>query len=196
MKIFGERNSCNNYLVKLIEKNLRTEVVKSHQFPEYTNGDIHIILVKNPYSWLLSLWKKPHGSFQFRQKYINLHFDEFLRTEWRGYPNAVERFNDIYNAYIDFLEDRGNAFLVRSEDLQRDPEKVLNDICTHYDIKSRPFKNINKEVNSGGNLVGKFDRLNYYLSEEWREKLSPQDIAFINKNIDTKIFDFFNYEKL
>jgi len=196
IKIYGERNSCNNYLVKLIETNFRVEVSKSHQFPTYTNGDIHIVLVKNPYSWLLSLWKKPHGSFQFRQKYIYLSFDEFLRTEWRKYSNAVERYNDIYKSYIDFLEQRGNAFLIRSEDLQRNPEAILKELSKHYDLKLRPFKNIDKEVNSGGNLIGKFNRLKYYLEEEWKSKLTKEDISFINKNVSKKIFEKFNYEQL
>jgi hypothetical protein len=197
IKIYGERNSCNNYLVKLIEKNFRVEVTKSHQFPTYTNGDIHIILVKNPYAWLLSLWKKPHGSFQFRQKYLKLRFDEFLRTEWRGYPNSVERYSDIYSAYIDFLEQYGNAYLIKSEDLQKNPREVLEALSNHYDLKMRPFKNIEKEVNSGGNLIGDgFNRVDYYVKELWREKLSKNDIQFINKNIDSKIFNYFNYEQL
>jgi len=197
IKIYGERNSCNNYLVKLIETNFRVEVSKSHQFPTYTNGDIHIVLVKNPYSWLLSLWKKPHGTNQFRSKYVYLQFDEFLRTEWRGYPNSLERYNDIYKSYIDFLNKYGNAFLIRSEDLQRNPKEVLQKLASNYDLKLRPFKNIDKEVNSGGKQIGEgFNRLDYYLKEQWREKLTQEDVNFINKNIDKEVFNYFNYEQI
>ena len=61
----------------------------------------------------------------------------------------------------------------------------------------RPFKNIEKEVNSGGNTIGSgFQKLSYYLNEEWSLDLNENDINYINKIIDSKIFNYFNYGKL
>ena len=77
IKIYGERNSGNNYLIKLLDSNiinLNPSAWKMHTEARFgwTHGlpiptdeanilKINfIILVKNPYSWLLSLYRNPH----------------------------------------------------------------------------------------------------------------------------------------
>lgn len=196
IQIYGERNSCNNYLVKLIEHNIGVNVVKSHQFPEYVGSKEHIILVKNPYAWLLSLHKKPHGSHNFRSKYVNLTFSNFLRARWGSYDNSVIRYDDIMKHYINFLKIYSNALLIHSEDLQENPEQVINTIATTFKIKQRQFKNIEKEVNSGGNLVDQFKKLDYYKNQEWKKELRKEDIRFINSIVSDEVFDYFSYKKL
>ncbi len=196
IQIFGERNSCNNYLVKLIDKNLRVGAKKSHQFPKFLTGNDHILLTKNPYSWLLSLHKKPHGSHNFRSKYIYLSFEEFIRSQWGSYENAIYRYNDIMLSYMNFLPAYPNVYLLNSEDLQKQPGAVITDISNHFGIKQRPFKNIDREVNSGGNLVAQFSKLDYYKNEEWKKELTKNDIKYINSILDESIFEFFDYNKL
>ena len=196
IQIFGERNSCNNYLVKLIDKNLRIEAKKSHQFPQYISGKNTIILTKNPYAWLLSLHKKPHGSHNFRSKYIYLSFEEFIRSQWGSYENAVYRYNDIMTSYINFLESTPQTYLLKSEDLQQTPGEVLSDIAETFGIKQRGFRNIEREVNSGGNLVEKFTKLDYYKNEEWKQELRKEDIKWINSIIDKRVFEYFDYKRL
>lgn len=196
IKIYSERNSCSNYLMKLLEQNLDAEVVKTHQLPVYDIMFDNIIIVKNPYAWTLSLWKKPHGTKRFRDKYVYLKFDEFIRSEWRGYANAIERYNDCLNHYRKMLNEHPDVILIKSEDLQRNPKEIISKIAYNYDYTIRKFKDIKKEVNSGGNLVGTYDRRDYYLNEEWKKKLTRNDINFINRYLNDQNFEFFGYEKL
>ena len=208
IKIFGERNSCNNYLVKLLDLNLEVNSVwrnhtsarfgNTHGFPIYTNGVNHIVLVKNPYAWLLSLHKKPHGTKKFRNKYINLTFDEFLCAEWRGYDNAVKRYNDMLTRYISFLTKHPNTLLVHSEKLQENPEEVIRLISDKFNIrfKKNKFIPVIKEVDSGGNLNHVFNKVDYYVKELWRERLTENHINTINKDLYKEVVEYFNYKLL
>jgi hypothetical protein len=199
IQIFGERNSCNNYLVKLLELNLKCEATKTHQKPwgVMPVDQVTIVLVKNPYSWLLSLHKKPHGPHSFREKFINLHFNEFLKAKWRGYNNAVERYNDIMLGYLELIQQDPTVLLVHSEDLQQDPEGIVAKIADNYDIRRKgQFKNITREVNSGGNLVNEFKKLDYYGQQLWKKELTPDDIKEINEQINTEVFSYFSYKRL
>lgn len=208
IKIFGERNSCNNYLIKLLDTNLQvnsvwknhttTRLGNTHGFPVFTEGINHIILVKNPYAWLLSLHKKPHGTKKFRQRYIHLSFDEFLSAHWRGYDNPVKRYNDILMHYISFLSKYPKAVLVHSEILQKDPEAMIRMISEKFKIpfRSHGFQNISKEVDSGGNLNKPFTNVEYYTKELWKEKLSRHQLDQINQDLSPEIVEYFGYQIL
>ena len=100
VKIYGERNTGTNYLDALIRKNLPSiTLLKTmasnalgwkHMLPnpkrinEYKHQDITsiITITKNPYSWLLSMYRKPYHYQGDRAT----TFHQFLKRPWKTLP--------------------------------------------------------------------------------------------------------------
>lgn len=195
--VHGERNSCNTYLVKMVERHFGIPARKTHGDPEYHPGHVHLISTKNPYAWILSLWRKPHGPRNFRKRYDRMTLGTFLRAPWKEWPNALQRYNYIYGKYWEFfLTSDVKPLILRSEDLQRDPKNMMEALAGHFDLEMGPFRNIAREVNSAGQLGKPFKRTQYYLTEGWKNDLTLNQAKYITDQIDSSIWPRFGYDPL
>ena len=211
-KIWGERCSGTNFMSSLVSANfpgltsgMRTSwkhgLVKLHQ----TDTDLlHIFIVRDPLDWLRSLHRRP---WHLPAKYWGEPFSEFIRREWftdlhdRG-RSGIEWWNDRHpttrQRYRNILELRSvklryhlialsmlpNTCLVRYEDVEHEPETLLNEIAGSFDLEHRQkFKAISTYK---GHIAAKYTKRSY-------PDLEPNDVQFIFGELDADIESALSY---
>jgi hypothetical protein len=204
IKIYGEQNSGTIYLEWLLKKNLDATLLDSFDFgwkhrvapaeDELTDKMkqevLFLCLVKNPYSWLISMHKRPYHHESLRK----LSFLDFLKYSYGDYRNPVVMWNTKNASYIKMNEYVKFYDIIRYEDILEDPSGIINSIADKYNFpKPAMFKNIsNLLTNSHGIKSQKFHK-EYYLQEEWRKNLRHDHVQHINMWLDKKLMEKLNY---
>jgi len=160
---------------------------------------IHIITItKNPYSWLLSLYKRPH---HYRGR-LPSTFEEFLVTPWR----TVERENSprYFSSPVELWNQKNAAYLglsqyfqvrnVRYEDFLVDYQAVLMSLMEAFSIGRINQSFLNVEQSTKNDPMRFDDYKRYYLGELWKNDLSTESIRLINDRLDRDIVKKYNYE--
>lgn len=207
IKIYGERNSGTIYLEWLINKNFEIELLKndetgwkhrlapSKEEIEYDlNPEIYYLcLVKNPYSWLLSMHKRPYQHEELRK----LRFRDFLKYSYGDYRNPIMMWNLKNRSYLELGNYTKNHIFFRYEDFLESIAEPLNTIASKFGIAKPPFyKNIHVLLtNSHGISKNKF-HAEYYTEEIWKEKLNPDHIETINQFLDKDLMNKLEYSFL
>lgn len=243
IKIYGERNTGTNYLLKLFRQNLeadllrgvvpwyvripfpRSELARDLYFAStsrrnlgwkhrlaplpaavramrgYSDSLLFVTLTKNPYSWLLSLYRHPH---HYRSELGT--FQQFLSAPWATvrrenaipeYPNPIIMWNEKNSAYLRLAAGMPTANL-RYEDLLADPEHTLAQLAARYSIgRSRPdFANVVASTKERHGVKDFNYYQKYYLREQWKADLQPSELHTINKYLDFDLMRQFGYEEL
>lgn len=150
---------------------------------------IFVTLVKNPYSWLLSLHRRPYHQVSAPK---SASFEDFIdapwHCRWRDRAGAavlaspVELWNLKNRSYADLVA-RCGGVLLRYEDLLTDPEAAVRSIAAAAGrTLAAPFRNIEAATKSdAGTFAGYRD---YYLQERWASRLSASAVARINARLD------------
>ena len=163
----------------------------------YQKNRIAIItLSKNPYSWLLSLYRNP-----YHQHYTNKpDFKTFLQQPWKtvardniktSLDNPIQLWNMKNASYLqtDFLN-------LRSENLIGDPQTEVDRISTQFAIKKCTTDFINYEQSTKDSNKNNQYYQDYYQKEKWREQLDAEAIEIINYSIDKNLLRSFGYTLL
>ncbi len=208
IKVFGERNSGNNYIMHLLDKNLdlkyTTREPTINKAMGWTHGKtldcyghttldtiLFLFIFKNPYSWLLSFKENTHT----KQTFKKTNFFGFLQTPVEGYENPVLMLMDKYKDYFAF--DNQYEHLVQYEDVLANPAHLINDLNGYFNlpVSDNYFTPIENTTESDGTLLEKkFDKKEYYLKEQWKQKLGTREIAFINEHLDSDVMKKLGYE--
>ena len=161
-----------------------------------------VILVKNPYSFLLSLKKRPYHNFNLK----NLPFEVFLKSKWKSVSrentldfieSPVELWNNKVRSYFliksIFLE---QVLILKYEDLIINPAFQLKKICDmcKVDFSEHNFLNIKNSTKKDSKTFN--DYLKYYKNDLWIKKLSNRNIKTINEKLDLKLLNKLNYRYL
>jgi len=180
-------------LVKNRETIKKTKVYKENKI-------YFLTITKNPYSWLLSLYKRP-----YHQKLeSDIDFLEFINKPWKSvhreyskkiFENPIELWNIKNKAYIE-LNKNFNTINLTYEDLILDPENTINRILNDFSLnkKIENFSNINNSTKSDSKKFT--DYQDYYLNEKWRQEFSPIIFETINKFLDPEVLNYFNYSMI
>ena len=207
LKIYGEQNSGTIYLYWLIKRNLDVELDESpvlgwkhrlapseDEIPEENKeSTLFVCLVKNPYSWLLSMHKRPYHHESLKK----LSFSDFLKYSYGDYRNPIVMWNKKSRSYVELGNYVNNHALIRYEDLLADITTTLNAIADKFGIdKPELYKNIkNLLSNSHGIRSQKFHR-DYYMEEKWKKALRPHHTEQINRFLDEDLMKHFDYQIL
>jgi hypothetical protein len=207
IKVFGERNSGTIYLEKLLQKNFKINIAdfqtlgwKHRLAPdkeELAKADehlIYLILIKNPYSWLRSMHRKPYNHEELKK----LSFNQFIEFPYGDYRNPVIMWNDKYTSYLKMEQNVKNITFIKYEDLLEFPEKILTDLKNKFNLKTSLFwfSDINNQLtNHHGEMKKKFHK-NYYLKEKWKSEYTPKTLDLVNKYLDRNLMHQFNYKIL
>ncbi|MCA9949407.1 MAG: hypothetical protein KDE48_07175 [Anaerolineales bacterium] len=159
-----------------------------------------VSITKNPYAWLLSLYKRPYHQSWRR----SLDFETFLTTPWPTLPrenadpiisNPVALWNHKNRSYTR-LKNGLKALNLTYEAVLKDPFKTLEDICNISGCKqlNNTFVKIDRLSSKQNQGFDFFQQ--YYLREQWRKSLSQTAIAIINESLDEQLLDHFGYRKL
>lgn len=157
-----------------------------------------VLIIKNPYSFLLSLNKNPYHDYNKRDfSFETFLMDSFQITNRDKLPvktvNPIELWNFKMNSYKNIYDSfKERVFIVKYEELLLDPEKVLYDISTFFSIEMREeFVNFSSSTkNSSKNFAFYSD---YYLNERWRSKLDRNSLNIINRYLDRELCYYFDY---
>ena len=179
-----------------------------HSAPRYhadfRTYDVRVLFtVRNPYSWILSLFKRPYHFLGPRQT----EFETFLRFPWmtmgRDHVDKVlmspmDLWSKKLGAYQSFeaeaLAQGTRVSTMRFEDFVQDPAlhlgealKPLVDVPVQVEELASPTK-------KGG--LAAAERRSYYGSEGWRSGLSTSSVAFINERVNWDIAARYGYARL
>ncbi|GAB4310819.1 MAG: hypothetical protein Kow00127_00520 [Bacteroidales bacterium] len=207
VKIYSERNSGNIYLEWLLKKNFdalipdtpeygwkhRIAPEKDELSEEILNSTCFIYLVKNPYSWLLSLHKRPYNHEELRK----IRFSQFIRVSFGDYRNPVVMWNRKTNSFLEFSRFAPRFLLVRYEDIIEDFRDVLNRIADHFGWeKPELYRNITNLLTHSHGIKSRPFHRDFYLNEKWKESLRGADIDHINTYLDHDLMRKLNYQIL
>ena len=173
-------------------------------------GVLFITITKNPYSWLLSLHRRPyHQRYQRKPPFI-----EFLQTPWKtlirenvsqAVNSPVELWNIKNRSYISLHDSELDTVALTAEALLKDPETEITRIAREFSIpRTRPhFTNYDSSTKtSESNTVTRDSEKDtsyyrdYYLGEKWKEMLSVEALDLINRSLDPALMKYYGYDYL
>ena len=164
------------------------------------NSDlIFLTITKNPYSWLLSLYRRPYHQYYSKKP----DFETFLRHPWRaiGRDNAgsmlkspIELWNIKNNSYLQ-LNDK-NTINITTESIFENPDSIIDNISRQFQIKRKSDVFINFERSTKDKSKDTHFYRDYYLTEKWQDELTSDAIAIINETVDKKLMSHFGYSIL
>jgi hypothetical protein len=157
-----------------------------------------VTLRKNPYSWLLSLYRRPYHT---RSPAREGSFLEFVQAPWptvrrdrhrSPFRSPVDMWNFKIRSYVD-VAPGVTVVRLRYEDLLADPHKAIIQIgeAGHMGVQSE-FRNL---IASTKEETMDFERYRaFYLEETWREQLDGPAISAINQRLEEDLVVRAGYE--
>ncbi|MBI3926773.1 MAG: hypothetical protein HY319_14630 [Armatimonadetes bacterium] len=167
---------------------------------DWLPGDTFFVcLTKDPYSWLLSLYRRPHHA---RRRYSS--FQAFLAAPWESvgrensppcFANPMDLWNQKTASYLRLARARP-TLLVTYEELLADPPAVVARIgeLSEGRPRSGPFRNISRSTKAGGRDYA-FCR-DYYLDRRWARELEPGALLLINEHLDAGLMARLGYPRM
>lgn len=179
-----------------------------HSFPDEerlrSRGCFAIAMVKNPYSWLLSLHRRPYHN----RPAEDMKFSSFLQSPWPvlgcegaggPLPSPMALWNMKNRAYLNMCAKLERSALIRYEDFLNDSQKVVRDCAKASGVGDKVSFNMTG-LSSGaksrdrGKSLEKYRE--YYLGEKWKSELFESDIRIINAGLDLGLMEELGYEVL
>ncbi|MBK8816018.1 MAG: hypothetical protein IPN42_11225 [Methylococcaceae bacterium] len=167
---------------------------------DLVNDDlVFVTITKNPYSWLLSLYRKPyHHAYTKRPDFIT-----FLQSPWKTLGrdgvnkqlnNPVELWNIKNRSYLQLNE--GRALNITTERLLENPASIIEQMSVRFGINRLGGAFVNYEsATQDKRKDGSYYR-DYYLNEKWKNDLPKLAIGLINDKLDRSLMSYFSYELL
>ena len=166
-------------------------------------SDLRVVCItKNPYAFLLSLYKRP---YHYKGE-IPKTFNSFISSPWKlrrrdnlkvmELDSPIQLWNKKVNSYLQLKrKHQDKVFLIKYESLLENPEETLENLSKVYGLRKLPeFRNIHSSTK--GDDMTYFNYRNYYLNKEWLPDLSSVDIDLINKGLDEQLLSLLSYELL
>lgn len=230
VQIFGERCSGTNFIHALIERNFDVTVTSDYGFKHWfipgvhprgkpnrttdlesrknlkdSNNTLFLFVFRNPYSWLQSLYLKPHHSEG--SKFSDFH--SFLRTEWTSGDKIRqhEKWEKNHNDKFFWIESEKNILSLRNlknahffsvmkavqhslkikyEAIATDQSEIL-ELAQMYRLKRRAKKLVEIQ-NYKGKAGELFKQPNY-------PRISLRDFKYINHELNWNLEKEIGYPK-
>lgn len=173
------------------------EMLKSYNLVK--NDLSFLTITKNPYSWLLSLYRRP-----YHQHYKSKpDFETFLQTPWKtvGRDNAARVLKSPMELWkiknVSYLRlSEFNALNITTESIFQNPKAIIDKISRQLSIEKLSESFTNYERSTKDKRKDTYYYRDYYLNEKWRSDISNDAITIINETIDMKLMSHFGYEVL
>lgn len=207
IKIYSERNTGAIYMEWLVKANLSVNIIDSFELGwkhrvapseeelsnELKKNVLYLCLVKNPYSWAISMHKRPY----LHEVVKSLGFTDFLKYSFGDYRNPVIMWNTKNKSYLKMADYVDHHEVIKYEDLLINPHKILFDISEKHNFKiNGVFRNINNLLTHSHGMRKRQFHNEYYINEEWKKQLHPRHIESINKYLDSELMNKLNYKYL
>jgi len=164
---------------------------------------LFVVIVKNPYFWIRSMYEKPYHNF-FQSGEIK-NFKQFLKTRWITVKrdgvgkvfldSPVELWTLKSTSYL-LLNNipNINCVFLRYEDLLADFQKSMEMLAESLECLNDEFVNISKSTKTKDFTYE--DYKNKYSPDKLLEILDSEDIKFLNDRIPTELMKLFGYKKI
>lgn len=158
-----------------------------------------LTISKNPYSWLLSLYRNPYHQHYSKKP----SFETFVSSPWKTVrrdnirkvlSSPVELWNMKNRSYLQL--DSRRALNITTESIIEDPQGCIKRIGEKFCIEARSehfigYERSTKEASKDSNYYRDF-----YMLERWRHDLSDKAIEAINESVDQDLMAHFGYQVL
>lgn len=165
---------------------------------ERTNAKV-IFCVRNPYSWITSLAKRPYHRRGPRSNSLL----EFVERPWltiqREYmapllASPLELWNGKNGAYQKFSDEASiPTATLHFEKFVQDAEFEVTRILSNFDIAANQVKPLEQSTKDDRNIS---DIRTFYKAEKWREWLTRDVVEAINNRIDWDVAAPLGYTQL
>lgn len=164
-----------------------------------------ICIVKNPYSWLASLYRRPYHLLLPKPA----TFGEFIRSPWptirrENLPavlaSPIELWNRKCAAYFHLIEcavaDALPCLFIKFEDLVFDQISTLRCIRDVFDFPGDKEVPIIAAIKAIDAHLDTYYYQDYYRCEVWRTVFTREDFEYCNTIIDWEIAERFGYRRV
>ncbi|WP_299971123.1 hypothetical protein [uncultured Roseobacter sp.] len=161
-----------------------------------------LMVVKNPYSWLLSLFQRPYhvgGKDTRFEEFLERHLGVMEQRENIGRDplSPVEVWNRKMRGYQVLKAAAKHAMIVRYEDFLEDEAAALERVATQLGITLRGTHiPITGGVKHADGELSHKDYATYYLQEKWRDRLSKSALERINAELDPDLVTRLGYQMI
>jgi len=198
-KIFGERHTATNAINSFIKSNFDSASTgyrflgwKHRRAPrdcEWQKVNVEqilfIFMVRNPYDWVLSMFRDPYSYNQ--PELGNMSLAEFVSHPIEDYENVIQMWNEKNSGFIRMCFEVPHSFIARQEDLLINQHSIYDKLKEFLPAKEVFFPN-ERYVNGRGEI----DKLLLSMQEEQAD--IPQSvIELIDSCIDNEIMAFLDY---
>ena len=142
--------------------------------------DYYLIISKDPYSWYLS------------------YNDWARRSKWEPVPyHYILEYNLFYAKWLEFSQQTKKILFVRYIDLLRSPDEELNRLELEMHLQKKFLYMLRSNVVFKVPQSGEFsiDRRSYYVSEQYLQSFTKEDLKEINDLIDPRVITMLGYQK-
>ena len=179
-------------------------VVKSEEdLAKYKKNDSNLVfltITKNPYPWLLSLYRRP---YHCKDRDSEMSFVNFLRAGWttlrrenapHTLNNPIELWNLKNKSYLSLNKDR--TLNLTSEALLDNPDGIIQQISYRFGIEKLNEQFVNFDSSTKDQSKNTEYYRKYYLTEVWRKDLSSEAVQIINQSLDRTLMKVYGYKML
>lgn len=188
------------------------------------NHDLIICLFKDPYSWLVSMHGKPHHAPQLldttfsqfiRSEWACYTGDNYDKRDlikdpitdaqemlYERNPDTNERFANVMQLRsakikrVKELQDFWpNLLYMRYEELLSSPRIKVCDIAGHFNMRLKGPVKLSKGY-FGKNPDKVWDRTAYYQEKQYLKNYTPEDLAYVNQQIDWQYENSLGYHQI
>jgi hypothetical protein len=210
IKIHGLQRTATNYFSYIVDQNFKNckSLVNiggwkhGHYCAPWSLGrEVHIlVVVKNPYSWLVSFYRYLNPPFDF---------ETFLKTpiivgEPNGTPyflraeNPVQHWNNMNFHWISIRMNLKKVCTVPFESIILSPEEMIPAIGKYFNLQVKDNLVISKKQMKPANEIPEvsekdFDK-DFYLQKKYLENFNSSSIDFTNQQLDENIMQKLSYE--
>lgn len=170
--------------------------------PEALASVRFLMVVKNPYAWLLSLYQRPYhvgAKDVCFEDFLDRHLGVMQKRENIGPDplSPMEVWNCKMRGYQALQAAAPHAMIVRYEYFLTDELVALESVANTLGIDlRRTYAPVGPGVKQDDRDVTQKHYAEYYLNEKWRDKLSAKALQKINASLDPKLVTQLGYEMI
>jgi len=221
IKIHGLQRSGTNYLAHLIDENFIK--VKSlvnlggwkhghYSAPWHLGKEVHVAMIaKNPYSWLVSLFKYwgPNKKLRIGPDLDGVSFEEFVKNRCyferqKDIPylfrasNPIQQWNNMHFHWMSIRMNGKALFAIPYERLVQDIDKALGHMETVFQLKRKNFVvNCDQTFTPSGEITKpsnkKWDK-KFYENSEYMKWYTQSLLDFVNSELDMDVMIKLGYD--
>ncbi len=157
-----------------------------------------ICLVKNPYAWVLSMFRRPYEGDPHDGDLRSFVDRPWARRPWENHPsnyrNTIEMWNAKVSSYFRLI-DGCKGEIVRYEDLLIDAEGTFTGLLDRLGIPrgGTEFQNVARgSKRSDSDKTSEYYR-EYYLNHKWAAEFDDATLERISELLDGSLVDRLGY---